>query len=414
LTRERDTLLAEKATWTTSGESSSAGGESQQAWEAEKAELIKAKEQAEAQLKVRELISGCHGSQLLQISMAEAKQAANLKLALERAQARLRDTAAKAQADADKHASQQTEAVKAAVEKTKAEMTATPSGDSILVTQHEKDLKELEERLATKHKADLAAAAASAPAVALTTVDQASIDTAVADAIAEKQKEFEKKLEEEVAHATERGRMEQSTKAKLKDQQLVRAQNKMKDLEKQLEAAKAAGFKVEPIAPATAVTTTPAAKVPPTAAPAIAVATTPAAKAPLPAVPATATASASGIPPKPVAAATNPALRTPPMKVPPGAQPGDAAGRGRGGAPVGRGRGLAIRGRGGAPGAPVAPSPTSGGVSIHGAAGKRPREEAAAEDNTLAKRMKAADATTGTTPSKGPIKIQRPTGPPPS
>ena len=210
---------------------------------------------------------------------------------------------------------------------------------------------------------------------------------AIDAAIAEFKKDMEARHTEEIASAVDRGRMEQATKGKLKDSQLVRAQKRVKDLEAQIAEWQASG----------AIPTTSPAVVPPVAAAAAQAVAKPAATNTV-ATPAAGytsgtAAGPSQVKPNPAAAATAAIAGAPnggnlPRR-PLGA--GVVTGGvplGRGGGPVGRGavqRTAPVRQQ---PAAPAGAAPT-GGVSIMGAAGKRPHEDAAgAADGSLAKRLK--------------------------
>ena len=221
---------------------------------------------------------------------------------------------------------------------------------------------------------------------------------AIDAAIAEFKKDMEARHTEEIASAVDRGRMEQATKGKLKDSQLVRAQKRVKDLEAQIAEWQASG----------AIPTTSPAVVPPVAAAAAQAVAKPAATNTV-ATPAAGytsgtAAGPSQVKPNPAAAATAAIAGAPNG----GNLPRRPLGAGvvTGGVPLGRGGGPVGRGRGGPPGvgrggavqrtapvrqqpaAPAGAAPT-GGVSIMGAAGKRPHEDAAgAADGSLAKRLK--------------------------
>lgn len=255
-----------------------------------------------------------------------------------------------------------------------------------LTTRHQAETRALEERLNRQHQEQLKAAVDAAKAEVAPVLNgdqQATVDAAIEARV----KELGTKHEEEIAAAVERGRLEAGAKFKLKDAQLVRAQNKVKELETELQKFKG-GQAGAPVAgpSTTAAPTKPA--------------PAPAAAPKAPANPAARAAAAaaqqkaggpSGLPQRP-----------------PGA-PGPA-GRGRGGAVRGTGRGgapaLAIRGA--AP-AGSTPSPDSTGVSIIGAAGKRAREDGdGAGEDSLAKRLKPEGA------SKPPVQIRRPPPPAPS
>ncbi len=223
---------------------------------------------------------------------------------------------------------------------------------------------------------------------------------AIDAAIAEFKRDVEARHAEEIASAVDRGRMEQATKGKLKDSQLVRAQKRVKDLEAQIAEWQASG----------AIPTTSPAVVPPVAV--AAAATQAVAKPAATNTVATPNAgSAAGAAPGPSQVKPNPAAAaTAAIAAAPngGNLPRRPLGAGvvAGGVPLGRGGGPVGRGRGGPPGvgrggavqrtAPVRQQPAApagaapaGGVSIMGAAGKRPHEDAAgAADGSLAKRLK--------------------------
>lgn len=252
-------------------------------------------------------------------------------------------------------AAKQQEAVKAAVTKAQsgapAVAASTPVANEELAKKHAEELKALEERLNAAHKAEVDAAVAAAKQAASSSASAAGseenqkavIETAVAAAKAE----WAKAQEEALEQAVERGRQEQSIKARLKDSQLMKSQNRVKELEAQLLQHQA---NAKPSA-------------------------TPAAPAAQPVAP---------------AAQTKPPLR------------GGPATRGRG---TTRTLTAALGGRGGAPAAAAAAAtPPASGVSIMGAA-KRPRDEGETPEspqaeNSLAKRLKPAESK--------PVPIRRP------
>jgi len=224
----------------------------------------------------------------------------------------------------------------------------------------------LEERLRTEHKKELEAATANA--VPGNTAEKNAV-TDIEVTIATARTEWEKAHEEEIEKAIERGRVEQQTKGRLKDAQLMRTQAKVKELEAKVLELQGSGVA------STSNTASPAQKLAPTQAPAQkpAPTQTPIQK-PTPAQnpgqkPTTAikpqqTAAQNRLPNRPILT--------------------------RGGGPV-----RALGGRGGAPTtATQTPQSTGGGVSIMGAA-KRPREdvegETPAADNSLVKRLKPAE-----------------------
>ena len=314
-------------------------------------------------------------------------------------------------ADAEKQAAVVTEAV----EKAKADMSnsADPAAQENLQKRHAEELRSLEEKLTTKHEADLKARVESAVAEALkarpTTGADADQKPAIEAAIAEYEKQvqarrteemalIEARHAEEIASAVDRGRMEQVAKGKLKDSQLVKAQKRVKELEASIHEWEAQGIQLPPIK-STVVAAAPAASsMPPVQM---------AAKPP-PLTASTSSASPSQPKPTPTAPAANAgSLPRRPAPTGPAGPPRGGAVRGVGrGAPLGVGRG-ALRT---APVKPIAPSPTSvaptAGVSIMGAATKRPREEvASAEDQSLVKRLKPAE------PTNKPAQIRRPNAP---
>ncbi|KAJ6621759.1 hypothetical protein B0H10DRAFT_944077 [Mycena sp. CBHHK59/15] len=363
LCAERDALLAEKSTWAVSSSVVPATADIEEAkrlWDAEKAELIQARDAAQAEMKNAE------------------KRSSDAKISYDKLANRARELL-KAQ---QKATEQQEAAVAAAVAKVKSEMqdpiAATPSDD--LVKKHADELQALQETLTAKHAAELKAAVEAARAENPGSDSPVDQDAKIAAAIAEHDKGLEKIHTEEIAAAVERGRIEGGAKAKLKDAQLVRTQKKVKDLEAQILAWQKEGLVPTASTPSASTSAAPA------SAPALAASTSvPALDSTLPAKPAT--AARGGTPT---------AVRGGAPNVPRGA----AATRGattRGG----RAGALSIRG-GAARVPPVAPTtatnPTAG-VSIMGAA-KRPREEGTPTEDSLAKRLKPAE------PGK-PVQLRR-------
>ena len=243
--------------------------------------------------------------------------------------------------------------------------------------KHAEELKTLEDRLRTEHKKELETATANAvPGETAGKNTVTNVEVAVAAAKAE----WEKAHEEEIEKAIERGRVEQQTKGRLKDAQLMRTQAKVKELEAkvlELQGSGAASTSNTAAAPAQKIATqAPVQKPAPTQAPTL----------------------------KPTPA-QNPAQKPTPLQNP-GQKPTPATNKPqqtaaqnrlpnrptltRGGGPV-----RALGGRGGAP-TTAAPTPqsTGSGVSIMGAA-KRPREDVEGEtpvtDNSLAKRLKPTE-----------------------
>ncbi|PCH39913.1 hypothetical protein WOLCODRAFT_88363 [Wolfiporia cocos MD-104 SS10] len=382
---ERDRLLAEKSIWTASPAGSAEPSEAQRQWESEKAELIKARDEAAASAQAAS-----------EQARKAAEEAENVRLSNEKFRARLADLTKAKSADAERAKVQQQQAVEAAIEKLKSELQSAPSEE--IVAQHAEELRELEARLSAKHQEELEVAVASARADALATVSASGTgdqQQAIEAAVAARIEELKKDQEQEIAAAVDRGRMEQAAKSKIKDAQLVRVQARLKDLEAQILKWQEAGLvprepiPAKPAASASSSTAKPAA---PTA----------------PAAAASAPAASSSSAPAPAAAPA--AQRALPRKS--SLNPVEGAGRGRGAGRGARG-GLAIRGAGTGRGAAGGPSPTTGegataGVSIVGAAQKRGREEGSSADDTLAKRLRPADG------ASKPVTLRRDRVPPPS
>ncbi|KAK0441608.1 hypothetical protein EV421DRAFT_2082889 [Armillaria borealis] len=369
LKAERDKLLTEKAAAgaTSVPPTDSSIEEARQAWGSEKAELVKAREEALAKAKAVEDNYETTNRNL------EAT-----KFALEQHKGRLNSTQKAWHEDKARAVSAQAAAIAAALEKQKTELensTTSPPADH--AKKHAEELKALESRLAAKYQEDLKAAVEAAKAEAAPS--QGQLDAAV-----------------------ERGRMEISKKMALKDSQLIRNQSKLKDVETQIKALEVQvrqwhqqGFIPEkeflsitrptPSA-APAATPTTSSSQPSTSTTKPTPPTGPAA---------TSTASASQ-----TKALPNKALSGPPQ-------------RGRGGAPArgaerGRG-GLAARGRL-MPAAAAAQGPS---LSMLGAAAKRQREETTnTSDDSLAKRLKTGDGQGAGPAGAKPVTIKRP--PPPS
>ena len=241
-----------------------------------------------------------------------------------------------------------------------------------------------------KAAVEAAASAARAEALAASSSLGSDHQAVIQQAIAAHEQKLKEQHEAEIAAAVERGRMEASAKGKIKDQQLVRAQNKLKELEAQILMWKQTGV-IKETTPTT--TTKPAAA---TAAPAASTSTS--------------TAAGSKTLPR------KPTLNAPGQP----AQAASAAGAGRGrgvalrGAARGAAQSLAIKGTAAGRGAPAqttaGTASESSGVSIMGAASKRAREEgeASSGEDTLAKRLKPADG------SGKPVTLRRDRVPPPS
>lgn len=302
-------------------------------------------------------------------------------------------------AEAEKHQA----ALAEATAKAQAAGTGAPAADDGLVQKHEQEIKALTLQLKSEHEAALKAALEEA----LKSQPAANGDqqAAVAQAIREYEEKTTLRQAEEIAAAVERGRMEAASKLKLKEAQLSKAQARVKALEAQLHDAGV--IAPPPSAPATAtvpVTSTtatataatavkpsPARPVPtgpqgtaaarPPVRPAAVKPVQPAATAPAATTTTTAAATATAPPPAGPAAAAAAPLR-PPTR-------GMARGRGL---PTGPGRGGAQRVPPVKQASQASVTPPPGGVSILGAASKRPREEGStpAEDS-LAKRLKSAE-----------------------
>ncbi|KAH9018598.1 hypothetical protein EDB85DRAFT_604415 [Lactarius pseudohatsudake] len=143
---------------------------------------------------------------------------------------------------------EQDTAIKAAVDKATTELRSAPSAASEeLSKQHAEELQALEERLVAKHREELEAARAKAqesvpaPAASPTAEEQkATIDAAVAAALAARDAEQRTKHQADIEKAVESGRLEGTMKLRLKDTALIRAQNKVKELESQVEEWKKA------------------------------------------------------------------------------------------------------------------------------------------------------------------------------
>ena len=291
--------------------------------------------------------------------------------------------------DAEKHAT----AIAEAVEKVKAGVAATPDPAAAeeLAKRHAAELKALEERLTADHKATLKTAVEEA-LKSRPEASQGDQKGAVEAAMAGVEAQAQARLQEEIASAVERGRMEQAAKNKLKDSQLVKAQKRVKELEAQIHEWQAAGIKLpqSSTSPVTPTTTTSAGPIAPTQPQA-----TKAAQ--LGANQTAATPTSAGISQPKLAVATKATPGTSAAPSLPRRPPLGPSAAARGGAPLrGAGRGGMI-GRGAAPlrQPPVKPAgtaATSGGVSIIGAASKRPREDGStSSDDSLAKRLKPAD-----------------------
>ncbi|KAL5512816.1 hypothetical protein ACEPAG_3082 [Sanghuangporus baumii] len=302
----------------------------------------------------------------------------------------------------------------AATEKLRAEVQ-NPSADAAeIATRHAEELRVLEARLATKHEEELKAAIGRTRKEAK---EEATKAAAAAAPLGATQDMISKEEHEQALKAaTERGRMESTTKLKLKDGMLQKAQANVKHLEAQIKAWREAGIvptnapTIPPgsvATPVKAIPPVPVKSAPSAASPAAAghptAGTGPTAKT----TPGRATAPAPTAGPSTPTSATPAALPKKPMLGVATAATGDAHARGgRGGAVRGvRGaRGVARGGtvRGGAPAAiaqAAAANAADGGVSIIGAAAKRAREETTESSaESLAKRIKPAETTAAAKP----------------
>ena len=159
----------------------------------------------------------------------------------EKFQTKIQDLQKNRAADAERAVVQQEAAVAAAIEKVRAELSSSASGDDAS-NRHAEELRALEERLATKHKQDLKAALETTHHAPPATGSEVDHQAAIATAIAEHDKIVQARHEQEISLAVDRGRMEQAAKGKLKDQALVRTQNKLKELEAQVLEWRKAGI----------------------------------------------------------------------------------------------------------------------------------------------------------------------------
>ena len=267
---------------------------------------------------------------------------------------------------------------------------------------HVEELRVLQERLAAEHQQQLTAALEAAKKELPASGGTSDVDrqAAIAAAIAAHDAELEPRRKVELSEATESGRKEVEMKLRLKDSQLLRAQNKLKEKEALILGWQNAGLvPKDDRAVAPAKTATPGAASSSTTP--VATAVPGASAAPTPKI----VANSGGTPAKPPAPAAK-AENTPTAARAPATTALSTSGTRGGGRGASRG-GLSIRGaapgRGGAPAATAAAaSAPSGGVSIMGAASKRAREGEGTPDDSLAKRLKPAEGT-----SK-PVAIRRP------
>ena len=255
------------------------------------------------------------------------------------------------------------------------EAAASSSGDA---AKHAQELRALEDRLTKEHEEKLKfaveAAKAEAPQAAAAPVPldvQPAIDAALAKYKEQIKEEHAKAIED----AIDRGRKEVAARSKLKDQQLVKAQAKVKELEARLLELGNGNASASTVTPAT-----PTTSAPPAASP---VASTSASAAPATAPVATTSAAGKAALPTSLPAKPTPAPRPP-----------NAAGRGRG-APAARG-GISIRGAAPTAGRGAAAALADANAANSGA--KRTREGDAVADDATAKRQKQGG---------GPVALRR-------
>lgn len=413
LQEERDKLLAEKASWTNRVPSEGATAVTEDAirvWEAEKGELVKARDNALAEAKV--------GDSYLQASYAHEACFRPRKKTIRKPLRRPKNSSAQVYVAfssssctlihvvvQEKFQARVNNMMKAkvaederlAAEKSNNQQGAAVTAQAELVKRHAEELHSLETKLTAKHQEELKAAVEKAqqekpaPDAGGDQNIQADQKAAIEVAIAE----LQARHAEEISAAVERGRMESAAKGKLKDSQLVRAQKRVRELEAQIlgllpgGSGSAAGSAAGPSTDLS-VSTTPV------------IASNPAQSATSPLVSnlnptsdASATASTS-LPRKPSVANAPPT--GPARGVVRGAVRGRGVQRVLGGA-VGLGRA-----------APQKPgeTPSTSGMQIMGAATKRPLDDSLSEDS-LAKRLKPAEPA-----AKPPVQIRRPpSGAPP-
>ncbi|KAI0647815.1 hypothetical protein C8Q79DRAFT_924901 [Trametes meyenii] len=378
LRAERDRLVAEQASATTvEVPADIAAAQSQ--WEAEKAELVKARDAEGARTKSLE-------QQLAKMS----EEIKNIRLASEKFQSRIQDLSKARIADSERAAEEQRKAVAEAVEKLRIELTSSPAASDEIIRKHAEELRALEEQLVKKHQDELKAAVDAAAKAALPLDTQAAVDAAVAAC----KKELDEKQVKDIADAVERGRKEAAARNKLKDQQMIKLQAKVKDME-----AKIAALEGNPIPLAPTSSSASIAPAAPTITPALSA--TPSAEGS--SAPSTSATSMTAAPPHGPGKAGLPAR-------PPAARPVAARGRG---APLTRG--LSIRGaapggagRGNAAVAAVNAAVADNGATAAGAA-KRARDGDAAGDDAAAKRQKQGEGG-----GKAPVQLRRDRVPPPS
>ncbi|TBU44414.1 hypothetical protein BD309DRAFT_35497 [Dichomitus squalens] len=378
LRAERDSLLAEKANWASAPatEVPADVAEAQSRWQSERAELLKARDEAKAQ------------ADALTEQIAKANDdVKGARAASEKFKSRIEEISRARMAES-KRAAEEMQKLRDELQQVSQQAGSSAGASEAAIAKHAEELRALEERLVKKHQEELKAAleAANASAAAPLPDTQAAIDAAVAAYKETLAEEHAKALDD----AVERGRKEAAARAKLKDQQLVRAQGKVKELEARLQQldpnsgapAPAPAAEATPSKPTPSAFVTPAAGISATSA--------------SPAAPAAAATGKAGLP------VNLPAKPTPAPRAPV---------RGRGGAPApGRG-GLAIRGAapGVGRGAAVAAAAAAAGDAAVPNAVKRTRDGDAAADDTTAKRQKQGEGAVNP-----PVTLRRNRVPPPS
>ncbi|KAF6755929.1 hypothetical protein DFP72DRAFT_895626 [Ephemerocybe angulata] len=346
LEAEKKKLLAEKEalSQSVSAQAAAAPGEAPANWEAEKSELVKARDEALEKLKA--------ATEQVQ---KEAAQARDIRMQNEKFQSRL--------ASLNKTKATEQERIDAAVSDAVAKITAEGSGapgasSEEVVKKHAEAMENLKKELIAKHEAELKAAVEQARQAA--SAQSGSSQSDVQAAVEAVKKELEEKHAKEIEEARDSGRLESNSKIKVKDGQLTKALKKNKDLEVKIREWEEAG-----LLPANSLATaTSAGSVPATSS----TASVPAQARPAAPIPAKPPASGAPAPAKAPAPAPGPSRPTGvATRAGPGAMSG-GVGLGRGGVPATRGRG-AVRGaiRGGARALPTRTTPpvnAQGGIAI--------------------------------------------------
>ncbi|TRM58157.1 hypothetical protein BD626DRAFT_410863 [Schizophyllum amplum] len=369
LLQEKNKLMDEKASWmiaSATGEGASASSdEARAAWEAEKAELVKTRDEAIAKVQVSSSLQ--NRMHVLTLSIKQARE--HRTAAAQEKEKAIKDTELRVRAEV--------------------QSGAAPSD----AAKHAEELRALQERLTAEHEEKLKAAVAAASASSA---------------------QGGKFTDKDISDAVERGRQEAGMKVKLKDKQLMGTTHRLKQFEAAVQKWQTDGIiPGDSFSNLTKAASAAPAAPPPTPSTSTAPSSLPAKPPPAQAPPAASTSASAG----PSNGAAKPTE---------GAATATAA-RGRGAPRGARGaaRGAAGRGRGAA--APATRSvnsalaaatggasvkgaaATGGGVSIMGAAAKRAREESGGE-GALAKRMKTEGGEGGQQQpaSKPPVTIRRP------